>query len=317
MRPEISVIVPVYNRAAMVGRAVASLQTQTFENFEIIVVDDGSTDRSPDVIAGIRDPRVRLVTHSENRGIPAARNSGLAEARGRYIAWLDSDDVARRERLAVQLAYLEAHPSVAMIGAAAGVVRSDRSRKLRPRRPPLTHEHIAATLLFRSAFQQSAIMGRADVLRNYPYRLEFDVCEDVDMFIRLTREHRTANLNNVLIDRCVHGGQTVHRESRRVVDKKKILFRDSLAQLGIHATDEELEKHVLLGNIKKTPVEREFLRWSEQWLARIVANSRTRLYDQHALRAVATTVWRKAVRNVRPAWVPRFLLAWPEPKLAA
>jgi hypothetical protein len=222
----------------------------------------------------------------------------LNAARGRYIAWLDSDDVARPQRLAVQCAFLDANPSIAMIGAAARRIGPHGIPKLRVSRPPATHAEIVAKLLFRSAFQQSSVMGRAEILRQYPYRSEFDVCEDVDMFIRLTREYQTANLPYVLIDRHQHPGQTVRRESARIIKAKKTLLRDSLARLGIDATDEELENHVLLANIKRTRVDGEFLQWGQQWLTRIgAANSRMRLYDPEALAAASNRVWRRALSN--------------------
>jgi glycosyltransferase involved in cell wall biosynthesis len=298
MIPDVSVIIPVFNRERLVGRAVASLTRQTLYNIEIIVVDDGSTDGTAAAVARIDDQRVRLVIHPENRGIPAARNSGLAEARGRYIAWLDSDDVARPERLEIQCGFLNAHPSIAMIGAAARRIGPNGIPKFRLSRPPATHAEIVAKLLFRSAFQQSSVMGRAEVLREYPYRSEFDVCEDVDMFIRLTRDHPTANLRSVVIDRYLHAGQTVRQESAKIIEKKKALLSDLLRRLGIDAADEELERHVLLANIKRTRVDREFLVWGEQWLARIAAaNARTRLYDSDALTAAADRVWQRALSN--------------------
>jgi glycosyltransferase involved in cell wall biosynthesis len=317
MSPEVSVIVPVYNRAAMVGRAIESVLGQTFQDLEVIVVDDGSTDDSMAVVRAIADPRVRLIQHDRNRGIPAARNSGVEAATGRYLAWLDSDDLARPTRLAVQRDYLEANGAVAMIGSCAGAIRAGGSRKLRPRRPPYEHDRIVATLLFRSAFQQSSIMGRAEILRRYPYRPEFPVCEDVDMFIRLTRDHRTANLRDVLIDRRLHAGQTVHEESPKVAAMKKVLFRESLSRLGIDPDDDDLDRHVLLGNIKKTPVNREFLQWSEQWLTRIIAANRSAgIYDSEALETVVRQYWHKACRAARrgpDAWFG-FSRSWFTPR---
>lgn len=280
----------------MIRDAVASLQAQTLRDVEIIVVDDGSNDGSADAVRAIADPRVRLVVHDVNLGIPLARNSGLSAATGRYIAWLDSDDIALPHRLAVQLAFLEANRPIAMVGGAAGTIRGGR-RALRPRRPARVHEQIVPTLLFRSAFQQSSIMGRGEILRQYPYRPEFPVCEDVDMFIRLTRDHRTANLDEVLVNRRLHKGQTIHRDSSRVVEMKKILFGASLARLGIAAGDDELERHVLLGNIKATPVDRDFLDWSDQWLCGIAsANDGAGLYDRAGLNAVLSRIWNKACR---------------------
>ena len=91
--PEISVIIPSYNRAMLLGRAVASVQMQNFEDIEILIVDDGSKDNSLEVIAELQrdEPRIRLVQHPKNRGEAAARNTGLREARGDFIAFLDSD----------------------------------------------------------------------------------------------------------------------------------------------------------------------------------------------------------------------------------
>src|SRR5262245_1919419 len=102
--PTVSVVIPVYARAAFVGAAVDSVLAQTFPSFEIVVVDDGSTDRSREIIRAYRDPRVRLICHPHNRGIPAARNTGIDAARGDYVAFLDSDDIAYPNRLARQVA---------------------------------------------------------------------------------------------------------------------------------------------------------------------------------------------------------------------
>ncbi len=90
--PQVSVVIPTYNRARLVARAIRSALAQTFDDFEVIVVDDGSTDDTERVVAGFDDPRVRYVPHSANGGEAAARNTGVAAARGIYIAFLDSDD---------------------------------------------------------------------------------------------------------------------------------------------------------------------------------------------------------------------------------
>ena len=103
-RPEISVIVPVYNRRALLSRALASVAAQTFRDFEVIVVDDGSTDSPCDAVAACRIENLRLVRHDKNRGAAAARNSGIAAARGEWIAFLDSDDTWEPDKLAVQIA---------------------------------------------------------------------------------------------------------------------------------------------------------------------------------------------------------------------
>ena len=103
---EISVIVPVFNRRHTIADAIASVQSQSHADFELIVVDDGSTDDTKEVIASRRDPRIRLLVHDQNRGAAAARNTGLEAATGHYIAFLDSDDSWHPDKLKRQLAAL-------------------------------------------------------------------------------------------------------------------------------------------------------------------------------------------------------------------
>jgi len=108
---KVSVVLPTYNRAHIVGQAMKSVLGQTFRDFELIVVDDGSTDVTQDVVAGFKDPRVRYVAHDSNRGLSAGRNTGARAARGRYIANQDSDDLWMPEKLAREIVALETAPS--------------------------------------------------------------------------------------------------------------------------------------------------------------------------------------------------------------
>ena len=107
MPPIVSVIIPVYNRSSSIARSVESVLAQTFQDFEIIVIDDGSTDQTCEVVRKLGDGRVRLVCHDTNLGAASARNTGMLAATGKYIAWLDSDDEWLPEKLETQLGALE------------------------------------------------------------------------------------------------------------------------------------------------------------------------------------------------------------------
>lgn len=107
VRPFVSVVIPSFNRAHRVGDAIRSVLAQTFQDFEIIAVDDGSTDATISALKEITDPRLRILRHPVNRGAAAARNTGIAEATGRYIALLDSDDTWYPQKLERQLAWLK------------------------------------------------------------------------------------------------------------------------------------------------------------------------------------------------------------------
>ena len=298
IEPIVSTIVTTYNRAPFLAAAIESLSAQTLSEQEIIVVDDGSTDQTPEVLAAIKDSRLRVVRHATNRGIPAARNTGLSSARGRYIAWLDSDDVARPTRLQKEVSYLEAHPAVSMVGACAGKMNGNGRRRHGVRVPPLRADDIDAFLLFRSAFQQSSVMGRAHVLKDFSYDEAFPVCEDVDMFIRLTANNRIENMASVLIDRRLHPEQAVNQRSDQIRERQGALARSMLLRLGIDVDDAELALHVRLGNPRREPFDRTFLLRAEEWLFRLAAaNLATRVYDPRSLAMASAIVWIRACRS--------------------
>jgi glycosyltransferase involved in cell wall biosynthesis len=295
--PLVSAIVPVFNRQATVGEAVASLAQQTLSDLEIIIVDDGSTDASAEIAKRAGGKLARVLQHSVNRGIPAARNTGLEAARGKFIAWLDSDDLARPQRLERQLRFLARHSDVAVLGSASGRIGPEGQRKRRVRVPFRRHETLAAALLFGSPFQQSSIMGAARVLKQFEYRAEFPVCEDLDMFIRISRKHRLANLKDVLIDRRLHAGQIGRLESAMVRDRKRVLFRHSLEELGLSPSKEELDRHITLGRPKKLQQTTEFLLWAEGWLKSLRArNERACVYDPQSLALICARSWLVACR---------------------
>lgn len=302
-RPRVSVIIPTYNREHVVQDAIRSILAQTFVDFEVIVVDDGSTDSTASAVRAIKDPRVRLVRHARNRGIPQARNTGLDQARGEYIAWLDSDDVARPDRLQAQVRYLAEHPSVAMVGSCAGKLGPKGARKWGARVPPLGSSDVGAWLLFRSAFQQSSVTGRADVLKRYPYREAYPVCEDVDVFIRLHKSHRIENLPRVLIDRRIHRDQTVRVQKEMTRRCTMNLLAEPLRALGISFSEEDLRRHAGLaaGSWEGSRPDRGFLEWADAWMRRLRdANVRSRYVDADGLRLATSVFWLRACLGAVP-----------------
>ena len=115
--PKVTAVIPVYNREKYLRGAIESILAQTFTDFELLVIDDGSTDGSREAIRSYHDPRIRLMCNETNQGIPKTRNRGIQFARGEYLAFLDSDDWAYPERLAKQVAFLDSHPDYAAVGA--------------------------------------------------------------------------------------------------------------------------------------------------------------------------------------------------------
>jgi len=124
----VSVVLPAYNCPAYLGMAIKSILDQTFENYEFIIIDDGSTDNTPEIIQTFIDPRIRFF-QQQNQGLAATLNRGIELARGKYIARMDQDDISMPERLAKQVKYLDSHPECGMIGTWAEIWEEEKKNR--------------------------------------------------------------------------------------------------------------------------------------------------------------------------------------------
>jgi hypothetical protein len=205
-QPRVSVVMPACNAERYLREAVESILAQTFDDFEFVVVDDGSTDRTWTLLRSYRDARMRCCRNDENAGVTRSLNRGVAAARGDYIARQDADDVSRPSRLETQVAYLEAHPEVGILGSAYQVIDAEG----RPRglgRPPESDTEIRWQTLFHSAFCHSAVMLRREALAGIkgPYDEAAVYAEDYDLWAKLVRRTKAANLPQLLVRHRVHG----------------------------------------------------------------------------------------------------------------
>lgn len=223
---------PVRDARAFIEQAIASILAQTFADFELLVVDDGSADGSCDRARAVDDARVRVVA-SRGTGIVAALNTGLAEARGALFARHDADDWSHPERLAAQVAFLAAHPHVAVVGSVADFVDDagrpvetpwvDAVRRLHDR--ACTPEAMRELLPLTCGLVHGTVMARTAVLRDAGgYRPEFEWAEDYDLWLRLLPRHALAKLPRALYCHRLHGGQ-VSRGRRETQLRLSILAK--------------------------------------------------------------------------------------------
>jgi glycosyltransferase involved in cell wall biosynthesis len=299
-RPRVSVVIPVYNRESYVGEALASVLAQTFGDFELLVIDDGSTDRTRDVVCSFRDPRIRVLQHEGNRGIARARNTGVDAACGDYLAFLDSDDVALPQRLAAQVDFLDRHPDHAAVGAWIDWM-DDRGRPTgRVKRRPPHAEDVSALRLFRQGIENTASMARTAVLRQHRHDERFEVSEDFDLWARIAAESRIANLPEVLVLRRAHVQQTSKGRDEQTRRYRQLIYARQLDALGITFEEEDLRRHHLLRRMRKsgfTP-DRAYVDWADAWLRGLqTANARLQHYPEPALSRLLGGLWGKVCWN--------------------
>jgi glycosyltransferase involved in cell wall biosynthesis len=187
----------VYNGMPYLTEAIDSVRRQTFEDWELIVVDDGSTDDTAALLDRLDDPRIRVV-HQQNAGAPVASNRGLELCRSEFVARLDADDVALPTRLEKQLAFLRAHPRVGIVGTQFKWLFEGRTGGTRP--IPCDHRTIDARLINETnGLVHSSMMCRTALLREIGGYWPWGVGEDYDIFLRMSERAELANLDEVLL----------------------------------------------------------------------------------------------------------------------
>ncbi|HUN46108.1 MAG TPA: glycosyltransferase [Stellaceae bacterium] len=231
MTPRISVLMPVFNGGAYLEAAVASVLAQSFGDFELLIVDDGSTDRSREVVDAFaaRDERVRLLCKA-NSGISDTLNLGLDEARGDWIARLDADDLMLPARLERQLAFLDTNPDVVAVGSYYDLINEIGERRVTRYPLPRTREELARYLEAREllTFTHPTMTYRRDLaLALGGYRRELEPCEDADLFARMLARGGTILIQpEVLTLYRVHGGSISHRKTREMFSKLRFVFHN-------------------------------------------------------------------------------------------
>ena len=292
----VTVFLPVYNGAAYLAGAIESILGQTFQDFEFLIVDDGSTDETPLLLEKYDDPRIRVVTHAENAGVPATRNEGLELARGEYLAMIDSDDLAHPERLAAQVDFLDRHRDHAVVGSYAREI-DEHGTLQRPLSRPLGWKMLRASTLFMGTLRTPSAMGRLEILRDFRYRAEFPVCSDSDVWARLGLDYRCANLPRELIFYRIHSESITKSETDRVKGRKKAISRYLLERLGVRFDEYDLERHFRLRRPKRYEFDAADVAWTDAWLRKLVrANFRTGLFPRSAFLRVAGDRWRRVVK---------------------
>jgi len=260
---------PVYNREHVLRDAMKSVLAQTHQNFEFLIIDDGSEDASVEIVESFDDPRIRLVVHDENQGIPRTRNHGLELARGEFWGHADSDDLLYPNRMARQIGYLDAHPEIAAVGCWMSRMDDGGRPILAPLLRPTDPREIRGRILFATCFKNPTMVARTEVMREFGFREQFAICEDLDLWARVSVKYGLANLPEFLMR--YRSGGTSHQIESPLQHMRELVAWDQLRELPISFDERDVKNHVVLRNLGKFAPDTEFLEWGEAWLRRLIA----------------------------------------------
>lgn len=223
--PLVTVLLPTYNCEDYVRESIQSILNQTFGDFELIVIDDASTDRTIQVIEAFNDARIRLIRKPKNSGYTDSLNYGLGIARGCFIARMDADDISLPTRFEKQVAFLTSHKEVVLCGCWYQEIPNNHIAEL-----PSEHEDIKVAMLVNNAICHPTVMFRKEffVNNNLCYNKDFETSEDYELWTRLIAIGKVGNLSEVLLHYRIHEQQvSTHRVyvqyARAIVCRRRML----------------------------------------------------------------------------------------------
>ncbi len=283
--PRLSVLMPMYNAAAHLPAAIESILAQTFTDFELLLIDDASTDHSLQIAETYRqrDPRLRVVANPQNQGVGALRNQGLELARGDYLAYMDADDVSLPERLAAQVAYLDEHPEVSVCGTWVRLLGEQAGTEWHL---PTDWDTIRCTMLFYGALANPTVMLRRAAFIRHSWQCEGRVAEDYDLWTRIAATARMVNLPRVLLLYRQHPANSTKVQQARLRYADRRIHQRQLASLELTPSIPELAIHEALSH-HRLSASADFAGRAQAWLDRLlVANRRTHCFPEAAFERV-------------------------------
>lgn len=244
--PVVSVVMPTYNGARFLRPAIASILEQTFRDFELIVINDGSTDETARILADYHDDHIVVIANNQNLGIAEATNRGLAAARGEYVALQDHDDISLPNRLKVQAEFLRSHPTVALVGSAAKLIDENGAEHGHYREPEDDID-LKWETLFRCPFRHTTVMVRRQTVVDvggYSGAQEYATATDYDLLSRITLNNDVRNLSESLVLWRRHAAATSIRYGELQDGSRDAISTRNLTALFQRYTDTRAESQL-------------------------------------------------------------------------
>lgn len=289
--PKISVLLPVYNAENYLKEAIISVLNQTFKDFELIILNDGSTDNSENIIQAFTDSRIRYVANETNLGLIKTLNKGIALSTGKYIARMDADDICSTNRFEKQFSFLEQNVKVVLCGSWAKIIDEFGNIKGRIKRID-TNELIRANMLFTTPFIHPTVMIRREAIVNNSYNQDAKHCEDLELWVRMSQiqDYQFHNIPDYLLFYRIHSLNISVLNADFQTEKRKQILLPYIENLVGNISDDELTIHFSsFSNSPLSPLEIENLK---KWIYLLLEkNKNYKFYNQMSLESLLLSRW--------------------------
>jgi glycosyltransferase involved in cell wall biosynthesis len=289
-KPNVTVLMPVFDGERFLQESISSILNQTYQDFEFLIINDGSTDSSVNIINFYKnkDSRIKLINNCKNIGLVPTLNQGLKLACGKYIVRMDCDDISLPNRLMSQVKFMEVNPDIVVSGGWIKTIGKP-SKTLKYPNDPVT---IKAQLIFDCPIAHPTVILRSDIIKNeFSYSEEYSHAEDYDLWIRVSKKFKVANLNQVILRYRRHQNQVTYKYLQQQSSLSLKLRTSLLKELGIILTISEMKLHqeICTFNFQKS---REFLDKAHFWLCKLEkANQCSNIYPFDSFQRVLIHKW--------------------------
>jgi len=309
MSPRVSVVMSVFNGENYLEEAINSILHQTLSDFEFIIIDDGSDDSTPGLLANsaYQDPRILIHRFDHNQGLSTALNFGIRLARGEYIARMDADDICHPCRLQKQVGFMDTHPDIGLcgtwitfIGNSSGVMKYETD-----------HENIRSRLLFGALFCHPTIIVRRNTIfeKDLFYNEQIKFAQDYELWGRVCNRVRVANMPEFLLQYREHEsslGVVYNAQRRKIV---QMILKKWFTELGVSYSRCELDLHECITWSEYTQ-EIEVLDQIESWLLKLRnANRHNPLYEKRAFEKNINERWNSFLNEALRTGVSNWYIA--------
>lgn len=289
---------PAFNAAPYIKEAIDSILNQSFKNFNLLILNDGSTDDTESIIFSYQDSRIVYLKNDKNEGLSYSRNKLIEHANGKYLAWMDADDISFPTRLEKEYHYLEQHPEVALVSSWVSIIDSDSQLTGNSIRSYIPSKHLSPLFLFVNYIAQSAVLIRKSIFEEYAYNDKFPPVEDYQLWTQIAYKYPLHILSEVLVNYRVHEANASHRLNYRA--KKGILlnYQEQFNKLGLNVDDEILALHYTSCFNPSAINEISTLQRLGKWYSKILrANDNRAIYRNESLAFILKDRWIKVCLN--------------------
>lgn len=285
---KITVLMSVHNGEKYLKEAIESILNQTFKDFEFLIVNDGSTDSSKEIIFSYNDPRIVYVENETNIGLTKSLNKGLKLAKGEYIARMDADDISLPERLEEQVEFMDQHPDIGICGARLRLIGGGRNWKM-----PSESDLIKASMIFFNPLFHPTVIIRKKILddNNLKYDESFRYAQDYELWSRIKNFTDFHNIQKSLVLYRISGDRITKKSSGQQKSNAAKVSERLVDELGISLSEEEklLQSQIFEKKIERT---KNSFKRVEEWLLKLKAhNDKNGIYEKKIFDKALSDYW--------------------------